>query len=303
MLWLVFVLATACVAEWPPKDCSKFLVRKKRGPQALMLTGKNRDYAENVCRLTETYDGNVYIDFERTIEKEPSEPSEPSERHGESHLTFRMTSVNDGRALAEARVFDNRIVLQSSTTGTSSTCQGEFGSVRGVRGWLRLRMNSVADVGKSFVTLALQENDIFSKCAHVELEGVYSEYRLHIKGSSYTIMEQQVHEVTRALPKGDKKSDIPHRLKMLEERLTRIETSVTDQSFSHGMRHRTLQESHSQMEYNLMLSRSLSHSSIKIHFIFNIALIGAAIVCIIYFLKKWIQAQIPKFQTYHNHIL
>jgi hypothetical protein len=269
----------------------------------MMFTGKDSKNADTMCRLSETYEGNVFIDFERRLAKERLR------RPDDSHLTFHLTSPEDGRTLAEIQIFDDRIVLQGSTTrivrqgSSTSTCAGEFVSAKGVRSWLRLRVHSVADVKKSIVTVAVQDKGHFSQCADIELDGTYSSHRLNLQGTTTIGMEQWVHAVTRASPVlTEKKTDLTVRMKVVEDRLARLESSVSEQSSSHGVRHRALQESHSQMEYALMVSRSLSHSSIKIHFIFNVALILAAILCILYYIKRWAETQVSKMRK-SQHIL
>ena len=81
MLWFVFLMATAAVAEWPPKDCDR---KTRRLVSSMMFTSKDSKNVDTMCRLSEEYEGNVFIEFERRLVKERLR------RPAESHLTFHL---------------------------------------------------------------------------------------------------------------------------------------------------------------------------------------------------------------------
>ena len=291
MLLLLFLLVWPCLSEWPPKDCDN---KVRRLISTMMFTGKDMKRSDTMCRLAEEYEGSVFIDFERRAQKERLK------RPDDSHLTFHVNSIEDGRTIVHTEVYDDRIVLEGEET---SACQGDFLSENGVRKWIKLRVHSVADVSKTIVSVSIQENGHFTQCASIDVEGTHSSYRINIQGTTTIGMEQWVHVISRVSPEFTQaKTDMKRRMSVVENRLSVLESLVSDQISSHVVRHRALQESHSRMENALILSRSLSHSSVKVHFIFNIAIMIAFVVAIVYYIRMKLLVQIYSLQR-REHIL
>ena len=296
MICILFLLLFApSLAEWPPKDCDESVGKKGN---SILLSSKTLKSQDVSCRIGETYESSVFVRFERII------PQKGIRSKDDSQIIIQMSSVENGRALSFIRIRDDSIQLDDalSPLKTPPQCVGSFTSQKNQQQWLKFRMYSIPDVGKTIVSIYLPEDNIhFKSCASIELDGSHASFRVNIEGSSSIGMDQWIHSVQTEVPVlMHKKTKIDQRMLLVEKRLSLLESLVSDQITSHVIRHRTLQKDLYMQKDEFTAAKSLSHSRTKIHFAMSNALIIFVAVALLYYIKVRLKFDIPKIE---RHIL
>ncbi len=122
--------------------------------------------------------------------------------------------------------------------------------------WLRLRVHPVAELDKTFFSLAVaayQDTD-FVKCVQFEMDSSPSEFGLQFEAETATQMRQTVDRVQTRRPdfgRGQSDEVLKRRVERLEERVRRMQKTLTDYIHSHDSLASTSFERHASLQSSL----------------------------------------------------
>lgn len=177
-MFLLFLLCVSVAAEWPPATCSRDAVVTSSGVQLTSATTSASD-----CVLSQSYEEEVYIRMTR--------------KHNVHKRNYRgildskvVVTISDSTDMA---LFDVEIHSDKINV-LDSRC---FGIFEHVNPWeLKLTVHSFADLQKSVIVLfTSKQGRSFRRCAEFEIEQIVPRFKLGIRASTESGMEQWVHEV------------------------------------------------------------------------------------------------------------
>ena len=280
---LLFLLCMGVAAEWPPTTCSRNAVVTSTGVQ---LTSGSTDESE--CRLTQAYEEEVYLGLTR--------------KYNDQNRNYRgildskvVVTVAD---IADTALFDVEI-HSDKIHALGSRCFGVFELSK--RWELKLAVHSFADLQKSVVGIhTARHGRGFRRCAEFELEQTVPRFKLRIRATTESGMDQWVHEVRTAPvaePQRDKtmtqlqaletKVDtLSTKMQQLEQRLTRNNLVRIKSLGEVHAKHKELKEhvntAQSRTAMNIQHYSYMSWSLFALVVIFG----GAALKFIQYYIRK-----------------
>ena len=217
---LVFLLF-GVKAEWPPEKC-----RRGHAPDSVVLT--DRRHKNSVCELTEEFGDNIYIQFKRVYNKQPTERSDS---------TMGMSFNFDGRERFALEIHNDRLLVKAGDKMekdliiTKKECLAVLVRKNSlINHWARVRINHLQELQRTFVSVDLTsyEGTSFIPCVRFEMPIISIVFKLQLSGVTLSGMYQEVNMVTSDAPSLVPVTDnqFVNRLDRIEKRLTRLQNTL-----------------------------------------------------------------------------
>lgn len=267
-MFLLFVLFAFVRSEWPPAEC---LPKVQQTNNNVYLTSRKGGMQETSCNLREPYRSIFYLHATRRYGQQG---------RGDSTLEIR---VRDKGIDIPIVIHNDRITLQTDTNicyfPTVTEHESSF--------WIRFRLHAMLDLRKTFVSLAIMpmDSEQFVDCAKFETDAIIHQFTLALIAKTPTGMDQIVHSIVQQRPDIRKNTkDLEMRLNRFEERLRRLQNTVTEYVESHD-KHvdhmdvlRTSLTASISETHNRIVTRSNSHAMIYMFFFMLLFFCGFAYV-------------------------
>ena len=280
---LLFLLCMGVAAEWPPTTCSRDAVVTSTGVQ--LTSGST---AESDCRLAQAYEEEVYLGLTR--------------KYNDQNRNYRgildskvVVTVAD---IADTALFDVEI-HSDKIDALGSRC---FGVFEDAKPWeLKLTVHSFADLRKSVIGIYTNKRGRgYRRCTEFELEQTVSRFKLRIRATTESGMDQWVHEVRTAPVTEPQHDNTLAQLQALETKVNTLSTNMQQLerrlTRNNIVRVKTLGEVHAKHEelkkhVNTAQSRTamnIQHYSYMSWTLFVLVFIsgGAAIKFLQYYIRK-----------------
>jgi len=260
MLLLLFLLVHMCRSEWPPFSCDP---QVSIDNDVVTLTSPEQQEREYVCKLQQTYNEFVFIQFQKKYSKRIFKKSHDS--------IFGITVINKDEPAFTLRVHNDRI----ETDATNHQCFGLFTSKKI---WLRIKIHSLFELRKTFVSIHTAKNSVYTSCMKFEVDGVFENFRLKLHAITDTGMHHLVHSVTKNPPKSDQDiTQLEKEFHVLKDRLRVLEKFMETAVHKLTQNRVLVHEKHDEMKRTLKHSHSVNEQKVKTHSIgvvFCFAIIG-----------------------------
>lgn len=236
---LSFLVLTLVHAQWPP-ECAR------DGP-FVRLT--NLQESSGRCALDKNFNNVAYVQLHRQYGRQPTESTD-------SLVTLHVKS----RAPFTINIHNDYIELDGKR------CDFPLASREEAPFWLRLRLHSLVDLKKTFISLAisLDGDQQFSNCAKTEMNGLIRDFKIHVSATTKSGMRQILRQVTSQKPVSDDRDrarllesrveSIEERLRNIErfeERFRRMQNTLSEYTHSHDTFKSTTEERHVQLQDSL----------------------------------------------------
>ena len=270
-LWFLFAFAHA---EWPPSTCDQETLINKND---VVLTSARVETSG--CTLKDSFEDRIFVKMSRSGGLDSVAD--------DSLLVLRLESEHKKAFLADIEVFNEYVAI-----GPGKKCK--FNSV-GNPVWLRARLLAMVDTRKTQLSVALSGVDDlnFQHCATLMLDDVHHSFRLRFEGDTKYGMRQTVHNILKDRPERyhidkiemnghiDKvESELGLRMDRFEERLRRLQNTITEYVNSHD-RHVLLAETnHKKLSsaitgtHNRIVTRTNAHGKVYFFFLAMIVVCG-----------------------------
>ena len=163
LFFFFFCLFRVCQSEWPPFMCEKEVaIRKNR----VILTSSTQQQREYSCQMQETFTNATFIEFERKYGQQRFQ-----EVH-DSIMGFSITSKK--RHLFNIQIHNDHIESDAS----QRKCYDIFTSKRI---WMKIQLHPLPELRKTFVSVHISHNNVYSPCFNFELNTIIEEFSLKMK--------------------------------------------------------------------------------------------------------------------------
>lgn len=268
---LLFLLFVCAIAEWPPRDCDPGA--RINGQSIILTSSVASDRQDNSCSLNEPFKSIVYIQASRKY-------GPRSDQVGDSKLTV---SIGD---LFDVEIHNDKILLGKTT----NQCFFPMVSTSPETFWLRLRLHSMMDIHKTFVSLSLIpfDGESFVDCAKMELQGFVDSFTVALRATTETGMEQIVHSISKHR-EGKKSIDddsiMEARLNRLEERLRRLQSVVTEYIGAHEQLSQSINDNHMSLKSSIVATQNKIKTASTTSSMFGGFLFVLIFICGIFYIK------------------
>lgn len=253
LLLFALLLFGPVAAEWPPSSCSRNAVISENRVQ---LTSPSNEMSE--CSVAQFYEDEVYIRLARFY------PNKNRNYRGVLDSKV-VISVNDkmDETLFNVEVHSDRI------QALNNRC---FGVFQNAKPWeLRLKVHTFYDLQKTVVSASTAKGGRdFKPCFQFELDKVVGQFKLNIRGSTQSGMEQWVHEISKDSPKGMDASNVDAKIQSLEKqmktlRLTVLQLSerVVENNVQQDQHMQKVDSKHRELDKHLRTSISRNDQSVR----------------------------------------
>lgn len=238
-IWLALFMFPFVQAQWPP-DCAR------DGP-FVRLT--NLQESSGRCKVTQNFNNVAYIQLHRQYGRQPAEGTDSLVTlHIKSKSPFQINIHNDYIELNDKR------------------CDFPLANRDEAPFWLRLRLHSLIDLQKTFVSLAisLDGDQQFSNCLKTEMNGLIRDFQVHFSASTKSGMRQILRRLTSQKPVSNdidrarllesRVESIEERLRNMErfeERFRRMQNTLSEYTHAHDTFKSTSEERHVQLQDSL----------------------------------------------------
>lgn len=251
------------------------------------MTSRVRNTQETRCDLSESYRSIFYLHASRRYGGQGS---------GDSTLIIR---AYDKDVNIPVVIHNDKITLQKD----SNVCYFPTVSQDETSFWIRFRLHAMLDLRKTFVSLSIMpmDGEHFIDCVKFEIDTIMQQFRLSLVAKTQTGMEQVVHNIVQHRPglkrQKAQNSDLTLRVNRLEERMRRLQNTLTEYVESHDnhVEHvdklkKSIQTSISET-HNRIVTRSNSHAMIYCFFFAVLIFCGAAYI-------RWKRTEERRFHLY-----
>ena len=214
LLLFALLLFSPVAAEWPPSSCSRNAVITENRVQ---LTSSSNEMSE--CSVAQFYEDEVYIRLARFYSS--------NNRNYRGILDSSIIiSVNDrdDRLLFNIQVHSDRILA------LENRCFGVFQNAKPME--LQLKVHTFYDLQKTVVGVSTAKNGRdFKACFQFELDKVVGKFKLSLRASTQSGMDQWVHAIsTDGGPKGMDTKSIHAKIGSLEKQVKTLRVNVLELS-------------------------------------------------------------------------
>jgi hypothetical protein len=265
---LLLLLFTFARAEWPPTKCQPNV---RQANNNVYLTSRRGGLQETSCNFREPYRSIFYLHATRRYGKQGS---------GDSTLEIKVMDKGTDIPIV---IHNDRITLQTDTNVCYFPTVTEYESSF----WIRFRLHAMLDLRKTFVTLSVMpmDSEEFVDCAKFETNAIIHDFLLSLTAKTQTGMEQIVHTIVQHRPDIKKDTSVfETRLNRLEERLRRLQNTVTEYVESHD-KHvdhvdaiKTSLKASISETHNRIVTRSNSHAMVYSFFFVVLFICGFAYI-------------------------
>ena len=226
-------------AQWPI-DCAR------DGPFVRLTNLKE---ASGSCQLDNTFKNVAYVQLHRQYGLEPTTESDS--------LLYLKIKSNPPFTIA---IHNDYIEMEGKR------CEFPLANRDEAPFWLRLRLHSLVDLKKTFVSLAisLDGEQQFLNCAKTEMNGLIREFRINFSAVTKSGMRQILRRVTSEKPVSNEQDrarllesrieNIEERLRSIErfeERFRRMQNTLSEYTHAHDTFRSTSEERHIQLQDSL----------------------------------------------------
>ena len=174
LFFFFFCLFRVCQSEWPPFMCEKEVaIRKNR----VILTSSTQQQREYSCQMQETFTNATFIEFERKYGQQRFQ-----EVH-DSIMGFSITSKK--RHLFNIQIHNDHIESDAS----QRKCYDIFTSKRI---WMKIQLHPLPELRKTFVSVHISHNNVYSPCFNFELNTIIEEFSMKMHAITDSGMQQSV---------------------------------------------------------------------------------------------------------------
>lgn len=270
-MFLLLLLLSSVVAEWPPNKCGPGV--RNANNDIVLTTSDGSMVQEGECTLQETFQNVIYVHATRTYGPRTESKTDSSLK----------VTIDEATSVV---VHNDRITLGPD----SNACYFPTASSKALSFWLRIRSFKLMDLRKTMFGLSIMplDGERFVECAKLELDTLYeNNYLVTVGAKTSTGMQQTVHEIskTRRSTTNDPSTTIlESRINRMEERLRRLQNTVTEYVESHDRLNLKTNEQHSQLKssivetHNRMETRDFSQAIIFVFFFFLLLVCGISYV-------------------------
>lgn len=265
----LFAFIPLALAGWPPRQCTPGTMIQ--GADVILTSDVQHD---NACTHSDRYANVAYIKISRSY-------GIPTNDNTDSKMSIQ---IQTGRDTFDLTIYNDEINFheESCTVLTASDSPNEFF-------WLRVRMSPLRELRKTFFSLSIAESGSsnFVDCAKFEHGTVLNQFKMSFKAKTNSNMIQTVHQVTTQRPNievGAATNVLEMRIERLEERLRRVQSTLTEYMQSHDTlveqseaRHTSLKSSVSEA-HNRIVHRTNAHGMVYIFLFVMIMICGCAYV-------------------------
>jgi len=278
MYFLLWFLIASAYAEWPPYSCDQETIINKNG---LILTSARVETSG--CTLKDSFEDRIFVKMSRS--------GGLNSVADDSSIVFRLESEHK-------KIFLTDIVVHNEYVAIGPINKCKFDSV-GNPVWLRARLLAMVDTRKTQLSVALSSVDDlnFQHCATLMLDGVHHSFRLRLEGDTNYGMRQTVHNILKDRPERyhlDKiemnarvdrvESELGLRVDRFEERLRRLQNTITEYVNSHDRHVLTTETNHKQLTsaitgtHNRIVTRTNTHGKVYFFFFVMVLVCGVGYI-------------------------